>query len=467
MAKATRESIMGDYEAIIRTSMARTLWVTSYADYADEHPDEVMPRARNGADWDNVAPNTNFMAFEAADDLVGRIAKLNPMHAPHQMAELFSFAMMAEEGEAFSWPVSGPSTALVEEMQDFGHCMVMQSLGSGVSWFDDHKEFPVEFPNFECHYDGDEYRSLWWSGMASGQREFGFGLTTFNPGGFQKLLKTLGIKVEPGDQHVTEGMFWSWYWRGPGIELVTAYDPITGQYAEGGYSIGNVRPAKKNFASYMGVRGAPAAVKRAITAIRRNAQDIKDESDVLTFPAFGETAPGPLPVLTELKTNPDDGELEDEGPTEDDYVTTDYREWYQYRKHVLTVRDDNWQIAVELDMAKKNFWPNCWFVSDHGNPHLLSLAYDNPARVDRADWTTVAVVSADRTGDADKMSSDLAGELERTFGIKTMREATYPLWRVLGKGDPRTIAKARTFAHSWLSSEGVAATRPNPRKQRR
>lgn len=46
---------------------------------------------------------------------------------------------------------------------DFGYYLAMMALGEGVSWFDDHKTFPLIKPSFECHLDGDD---LWWDGRA-------------------------------------------------------------------------------------------------------------------------------------------------------------------------------------------------------------------------------------------------------------------------------------------------------------
>jgi hypothetical protein len=33
--------------------------------------------------------------------------------------------------------------------RDFGHCVAMQCLGHGVSWFDDHERFDLKTPGFE------------------------------------------------------------------------------------------------------------------------------------------------------------------------------------------------------------------------------------------------------------------------------------------------------------------------------
>lgn len=127
--------------------MARALWVTAYADFADEADDEdKYPRARGGEDWMDVAPETPEAAYKAADDLAALFV------AKNDVAMLGLFQRAEDAGD----PGADPDL--------FGHYMAMQALGHGVSWFDDHPKFEVKFPRFECFFDGDE---LFWSGEGS------------------------------------------------------------------------------------------------------------------------------------------------------------------------------------------------------------------------------------------------------------------------------------------------------------
>lgn len=86
---------------------------------------------------------------------------------------------------------------------------------------------------------------------------------------------------------------------------------------------------------------------------------------------------------------------EDDGPQEDDLTTTDHRKFYQSGKLVLIMGEPNgvWSYRndrgayVSLDvpnnvicekalrayMDRVQFWPNVWFVSDHGNAHLIDI----------------------------------------------------------------------------------------------
>lgn len=76
-------------------------------------------------------------------------------------------------------------------------------------------------------------------------------------------------------------------------------------------------------------------------------------------------------------------EIQDEylAPTYEDLVTEDHRNFYRYgmddRKPVVSVEDgDDWRAAVKAYMDKTRYWPNVWFISDHGNAHLMDLSGD-------------------------------------------------------------------------------------------
>jgi hypothetical protein len=64
-------------------------------------------------------------------------------------------------------------------------------------------------------------------------------------------------------------------------------------------------------------------------------------------------------------------------PEEGDYITYDHRKFYQYGKLVLTVPDEytseEMVRALREYMDREKFWPNAWWISDHGNSVLLDL----------------------------------------------------------------------------------------------
>lgn len=71
-----------------------------------------------------------------------------------------------------------------------------------------------------------------------------------------------------------------------------------------------------------------------------------------------------------------DDEDEVEGPVEGDLVTEDHRTFWghdmQRRRPAVTVDDveDPWP-EIDAWMEKQQFYPNVWFLSDHGNFTLL------------------------------------------------------------------------------------------------
>lgn len=69
----------------------------------------------------------------------------------------------------------------------------------------------------------------------------------------------------------------------------------------------------------------------------------------------------------------DDDENDFSEPEEGDYTSPDHVRWYQYGRLVLITSIETCEQEVLSHMNKERFWPNAWFISDHGNAHLLSL----------------------------------------------------------------------------------------------
>lgn len=85
-----------------------------------------------------------------------------------------------------------------------------------------------------------------------------------------------------------------------------------------------------------------------------------------------------------------DPDAEPTEPQEDDITTQDHKTFYQSGKLVLSAGPANrWDIrhpsraylgefatcdaALRAYMELSQFWPNVWFISDHGNAHLMTL----------------------------------------------------------------------------------------------
>ncbi len=71
--------------------------------------------------------------------------------------------------------------------------------------------------------------------------------------------------------------------------------------------------------------------------------------------------------------NYDDDEFE--GPEEDDITTSDHSRFYQNGRLVIRLDRDVSETSmwrhIENYMKKSKFYPNVWFISDHGNAHLM------------------------------------------------------------------------------------------------
>jgi hypothetical protein len=62
-------------------------------------------------------------------------------------------------------------------------------------------------------------------------------------------------------------------------------------------------------------------------------------------------------------------------PREDDLVTYDHLKFFTgYGKVVLTIgEDDDMEVALSDWMDAQQFWPEVWFISDHGNARRIDL----------------------------------------------------------------------------------------------
>ena len=110
--------------------------------------------------------------------------------------------------------------------------------------------------------------------LKEGKRQHGFDLTDFKRGGFQKVLKGVGIRQSKGEEGRSSG----WEWKGPGILIVTGNDPITGEYFSSSTGRSPIkRKAEKDYASYIGVEGDTKKVDLAVELIKKWASYIKKE----------------------------------------------------------------------------------------------------------------------------------------------------------------------------------------------
>ena len=110
--------------------------------------------------------------------------------------------------------------------------------------------------------------------LNEGRRQYGFDLTDFKSGGFQKVLRGLGIRQKKGEEGRSSG----WEWKGRGILIVTGNDPITWEYFSSSTGRSPIkRKAEKNYASYIGLEGDSKQVEKAVELIHKYASYIKRE----------------------------------------------------------------------------------------------------------------------------------------------------------------------------------------------
>jgi hypothetical protein len=93
--------------------------------------------------------------------------------------------------------------------------------------------------------------------------EAGFDLTDITAANWKKVLAKFSIDKKP--KQTPKG----WEWHGVGILIVTANDPITGKYYNGG------RGDETDYASYIGISGSTLNVAIAFKLIKSLAADVK------------------------------------------------------------------------------------------------------------------------------------------------------------------------------------------------
>lgn len=166
------------FRTIILNSMARTLWVEAYmtevgelAGEANDPTVEINPKAVEiqrsaiGHDWMDLAPQTPEAATTLAVKLCSEVEKLSEM----TLEDGFTVALVAdlarnEEAREvmsvrpvkFDQDATCPAVDLADKLANtFGHYLVMEALGHGVAWEDDHAEMPLKMPfsfdNYELH----------------------------------------------------------------------------------------------------------------------------------------------------------------------------------------------------------------------------------------------------------------------------------------------------------------------------
>lgn len=121
----------------IVAGMAKALFSTAWADDQEERHRSSGKKGLSplsGQEITKIAPAPSASAKNAAAALAKQYEKKNGKG----LDALYADAKKANGGQA-------------ADAEKFGHYLAMMALGHGVSWFDDHKKFPLERVHTEFH----------------------------------------------------------------------------------------------------------------------------------------------------------------------------------------------------------------------------------------------------------------------------------------------------------------------------
>jgi hypothetical protein len=122
---------------ILRESIARTLWVTAWADYTEEN-EPAKTKGWAGQDLLKIAPKTPQCGYEAARLFLEKMGQ-------EGLSDLLTFCAEEDLEE--------------EQITSLGHYLVMEGLGSGVTWEDDPNNKPHPLKDSPVHTQTQLYRS--------------------------------------------------------------------------------------------------------------------------------------------------------------------------------------------------------------------------------------------------------------------------------------------------------------------
>lgn len=135
---------MDTEKVIIEQGIARTMFVTAWADEMEEQG-RSFPC---GAEIMGLAPEeTPEVAIKEAYRFVGALENSSRM-------TLLPLIYQAAKADGQEFPEM-PEDSRKDYAITFGHCLFMEALGHGVSWFDSHAKFNIAIPNYENPLLGD------------------------------------------------------------------------------------------------------------------------------------------------------------------------------------------------------------------------------------------------------------------------------------------------------------------------
>lgn len=136
-------TFLDDLNRVFAVSAGRALFVRQWADYVEN----TLGRGLQGEIMTQAPPTPQYFV-EAGWRLLGAIENAN---APCSLVNIMVKAAKADGKDDMAYWTSG-------YVGEFAHYAAMQSMGEGVSWFDNHSRFDIKIPHREApDLDSDEF----------------------------------------------------------------------------------------------------------------------------------------------------------------------------------------------------------------------------------------------------------------------------------------------------------------------
>lgn len=121
----------------IRVGMAQLFWWDAWADYQDDLGRRGLPHVNmSGERIEEIADNPDA---ENRATIIEHVNKLTKLIEELNGKSLLDLVEDAAKADGIVDPDEGYKIR-------FGECLAWMSMGAGVSWFDDHKRFPLDVP---------------------------------------------------------------------------------------------------------------------------------------------------------------------------------------------------------------------------------------------------------------------------------------------------------------------------------
>lgn len=140
--------LLGDYTSEIVQGMAEIFWGDAWATWMEENG---RSGELSGKEITEIMPPIPDRVYNFCYRMLGRIEELNNN-------DEFILLSMAVGADYNAGNLKSITPLPKEYTYSFGNYLAHGCLGSGVSWFDDHAEFPIKFPYTESYIYGEELR---------------------------------------------------------------------------------------------------------------------------------------------------------------------------------------------------------------------------------------------------------------------------------------------------------------------